>query len=163
MYSNPQRPIWSPLREPIGKYQEQIMKSENPYPFWLKQLVATSLLCRCLSLSLVVSLVLMEDWYHAFVGSIGKLWRLNRRRLRPGVRDAFAQLLLEIRIDYLPDEHLDSVSNIGHSRYDIRGVTELMGYVADRTRVSAAPLSVDSSALRSPLGPCATDQARSKH
>ena len=112
--------------------------------------------------SAAVSLALMKHWYHAFVGSICKLWRLNRRRLRPGVRDAFAQLLMEIRIDYLPDKHLDSVSNIGRSRHDIRRVTELMGYIADRTHVSAAALSGDSSGVRSSLNPDSTDQGQIK-
>ena len=74
----------------------------------------------------------MEPWFEIMVGCLGKVWRTNRRRLKPHVKDAFAALLLEVRLDYLPDVYLDTASNIGRSRCDIRGVTELLRHVAAR-------------------------------
>ena len=75
---------------------------------------------------------LMEDWFESFVGSLGKLWRLHRRRLTPDIRDAFAQLLLEVRVEYLPTDYLDTQSNIARARYDVRGITELLKQIASR-------------------------------
>ena len=74
----------------------------------------------------------MEIWFESFVGSLGKLWRQNRRRLTPGIRDAFAQLLLEVRLEFLPAAHLDLQSNIGRARFDVRGITELLKHIASR-------------------------------
>jgi len=92
----------------------------------------------------------MEPWYEAMVGCLGKVWRTNRRRLKPHVKDAFAALLLEIRLEYLPEVYLDSASNIGRSRCDIRGVTELLRHVAARP---AAPI-VASAATPLPNSSC---------
>jgi len=92
----------------------------------------------------------MEPWYEAMVGCLGKVWRTNRRRLKPHVKDAFAALLLEIRLEYLPEVYLDNASNIGRSRCDIRGVTELLRHVAARP---AAPI-VDSAATPLPNSSC---------
>ena len=74
----------------------------------------------------------MEAWFESFVGSLGKLWRLHRRRLTPGIRDAFAQLLLEVRLEYLPADYLDTQSNVARARYDVRGITELLKQIAGR-------------------------------
>jgi len=74
----------------------------------------------------------MEIWFEAFVGSLGKLWRQNRRKLPPGIRGAFAQLLLEVRVEFLPANFLDVQSNIGRARYDVRGITELLKRIAIR-------------------------------
>ena len=74
----------------------------------------------------------MEIWFESMVGTLGKLWRVNRRRLSPEVKDAFASLLLAIRLEYLPDLCLDTSSNIGRARYDVRGISELLRHIATR-------------------------------
>ena len=74
----------------------------------------------------------MESWGHALSGSLGKLWRQNRRRLTPSIRKAFAELLLEIRVEFLPPKYLDKESSIGHAKNDPRGITELLKQISAR-------------------------------
>ncbi|MEC7281468.1 MAG: hypothetical protein VXU50_05330, partial [Verrucomicrobiota bacterium] len=47
------------------------------------------------------------DTCHHIVGTIGKLWKAHRRRLPPPVRSAMVELLLAIRLELLPAEHLE--------------------------------------------------------
>jgi len=50
--------------------------------------------------------------------------------LPPDVKDALASLLLELRLHILPECHLSAESSIARSRYDVRGVTELLKFLA---------------------------------
>ena len=66
----------------------------------------------------------------------------HRKKVPSDVRDSFAELLLTIRLHVIPDEVLDCRSSIGRSRFDIRGVTELLMHVAGG---KAQPAGSDSS------------------
>ena len=44
----------------------------------------------------------------------------------------FAELLLELRLHILPDQQLDAVGNVGRASYDIRGISELCAFLAER-------------------------------
>ena len=55
---------------------------------------------------------------------------MYRKKLPPGVRDLFAELLLEIRQHVVPSDMLSSADNIGNSRYDIRGISQLFVHLA---------------------------------
>ena len=74
----------------------------------------------------------MEIWFELFAGTLGKLWRQNRRKLKPGVRGAFAQLLLEVRAELLPTTSPDAQPHIGRVKLDMRGVTELLNHTTNR-------------------------------
>ena len=104
----------------------------------------------------------MERWFETMAGCLGKTWRTNRRRLKPPIRDAFAALLLEVRLEYLPDAYIDGVSNVGRARSDIRGIAELLKHVADRSRniqddVTALPGTVADAIVTDTWHAGATD------
>ena len=65
-------------------------------------------------------------------GAIGRVWRQRRRDLPPDVRDLIAETLLALRIYVLPDTMLDAAGAIGRSRYDIRGISEMLKHLATR-------------------------------
>ena len=48
----------------------------------------------------------------------------------PPVRDLFAELLLELRHHVVPSNMLSTADNIGNSRYDIRGISQLFAHLA---------------------------------
>ena len=74
----------------------------------------------------------MDPQFESVAGALGKLWRQNRRKLPSGIRNVFAQLLLEVRLEYLPAEFLDTQSQIGRARFDVRGISELLKNIACR-------------------------------
>ena len=80
------------------------------------------------------------DVCHSAAGKLGPLWKRFRKKLPPVVRDQFAELLLELRHFVLPTELLSPTAAIGSSRYDIRGIAELLKYVSTRD-VSIANVS----------------------
>ena len=61
-----------------------------------------------------------------------RVWRQRRRDLPPDVRDLIAETLLALRIYVLPDTMLDAAGAIGRSRYDIRGISEMLKHLATR-------------------------------
>ena len=63
-------------------------------------------------------------------GRIGPVWRKYRKLAPPEVRDKMAEFLLVLRLYVLPAHDLDCVACIGRSRYDIRGVAQLLARVA---------------------------------
>ena len=69
-------------------------------------------------------------------GAIGRVWRQRRRDLPPDVRDLIAETLLALRIYVLPDTMLDAAGAIGRSRYDIRGISEMLKHLATQEAVS---------------------------
>mmetsp|Transcript_16689 Transcript_16689/g.34582 ORF Transcript_16689/g.34582 Transcript_16689/m.34582 type:complete len:363 (-) Transcript_16689:145-1233(-) len=73
----------------------------------------------------------MADSLHVLAGTLGKLWKKSRRSLPPAVRHSYAELLLAIRHEVLPQAHLDSAANLGRARSDVRGITELFAYLAN--------------------------------
>ena len=72
------------------------------------------------------------DVCHSAAGKLGPIWKRFRKKLPPVVRDQFAELLLELRHFVLPSELLSPTAAIGSSRYDIRGIAELLRYVSAR-------------------------------
>ena len=72
------------------------------------------------------------DVCHSAAGKLGPIWKRFRKKLPPVVRDQFAELLLELRHFVLPPKFLGPDAAIGSSRYDIRGITELLKYVSTR-------------------------------
>ena len=72
------------------------------------------------------------DVCHTAAGKLGPIWKRFRMKLPPVVRDQFAELLLELRHFVVPSEFLGPTAAIGSSRYDIRGITELLKHVAAR-------------------------------
>jgi len=72
------------------------------------------------------------DVCHTAAGKLGPIWKRFRKKLPPVVRDQFAELLLELRHFVVPSELLSPAAAIGSSRYDIRGITELLRYVSAR-------------------------------
>ena len=72
------------------------------------------------------------DVCHSAAGKLGPIWKRFRKKLPPVVRDHFAELLLELRHFVLPAELLSPTAAIGASRYDIRGIAELLRYVSTR-------------------------------
>ena len=67
---------------------------------------------------------------HRAAGKLGPIWKMYRKKLPPGVRDLFAELLLEIRQHVVPSAMLSPADNIGNSRYDIRGISQLFVHLA---------------------------------
>ena len=72
------------------------------------------------------------DVCHTAAGKLGPIWKRFRKKLPPIVRDQFAELLLELRHFVVPSELLSPTAAIGSSRYDIRGITELLKYISIR-------------------------------
>ena len=66
-----------------------------------------------------------------------------------------AEFLLELRLVILPDHALDSTSNIGRARYDVRGISELLRHLASRNssvrHPDVIPAHVSSDPLTTPL------------
>lgn len=83
---------------------------------------------------LFISLFLhpMEIWFESFAGSLGKLWRQNRRKLKPGIRGAFAQLLLEVRAEMLPTTCPSIPSGQGQAKLDVRGIPKVLQHIKNR-------------------------------
>ena len=84
------------------------------------------------------------DTQHCYdlVQAPGRLWKLHRKKVPPDARSYFAELLLCLRLHLLPDRRL-AVSVVGRSsRYDVRGIAELMATVASRSQQRAAPTKV---------------------
>ena len=67
---------------------------------------------------------------HRAAGKLGPIWKKYRKKFPPAVRDLFAELLLEMRLVIMPSEFLCATANIGSSRYDIRGIAELLKQVS---------------------------------
>ena len=89
-----------------------------------------------------------SDSLFLVAGSLGRLWRKHRRTLPTDVRHAYAQLLLELRLEVLPSTDMDAVSNVGRSRYDIRGVSELLKVLASRPNDSVRSTHVTPKVRR---------------
>ena len=89
-------------------------------------------------------------------GAMGKLWKRHRRAMPPSVRQSWADTLLALRLIILPDKFLDASSSIGRARYDIRGVSELLKYIASRDQSLASSMTTSA-----PSGsfPCGQDSA----
>jgi len=68
---------------------------------------------------------------HRAAGKLGPIWKLYRKKLPPAVRDLFAELLLEIRHHVVPSSMLSPADNIGNSRYDIHGISQLFVHLAN--------------------------------
>ena len=89
---------------------------------------------------------------HLAAGSLGKIWKQYRNRLPPSAKSLLAELLLSLRLHILPADYLNVVSSIfGDARYDIRGVAELLKFVAARKppmdeHISAGELPPPNSA-----------------
>ena len=58
-------------------------------------------------------------------GSLGRLWKMHRRKLPPEIRHAFVELLLSVRRELLPLPGLSIDANLDRSRYDVRRVVDL--------------------------------------
>ena len=69
---------------------------------------------------------------HLAAGSLGKIWKQYRNRLPPSAKSLLAELLLDLRLHILPADYLNAVSIVGDARYDIRGVAELLKFIAAR-------------------------------
>ena len=76
---------------------------------------------------------------------IGPVWRRNRKRLPPEVRNLFAELLLALRLHIMPVAILDDSTNIGRSRYDVRGISELLRHLAVRHTTCSSSSSSGNS------------------
>ena len=50
--------------------------------------------------------------------------------LPPSSKDLLAELLLDLRLHIIPDEQLSANDNSGNSRYDIRGIAQLLSHLA---------------------------------
>ena len=72
------------------------------------------------------------DVCSAAAAKLGPVWRKMRKKLPPSARSLFAELLLELRLHILPDQLLDAVGNVGRASYDIRGISELFAFLAER-------------------------------
>ena len=72
-----------------------------------------------------------EDLF-VLAGSLGKLWRRGRRTWPPELRRLYAEVLLFLRAELLPDGTLSACENIGESRHDIRGLADLFKNLATR-------------------------------
>jgi len=68
------------------------------------------------------------DEYTRLAGQLGRHWRALRNRVSPGIKDAWATLLLEIRYELLPQHGVPASESIERSRYDIR---QLVGFLRD--------------------------------
>ena len=69
---------------------------------------------------------------HLAAGSLGKIWKQYRNLLPPSAKSLLAELLLDLRLHILPADYLNAGSIVGDARYDIRGVAELLKFVAAR-------------------------------
>eukprot|EP00972_Heterocapsa_arctica_P024109 3552672-Heterocapsa_arctica.AAC.1 len=78
----------------------------------------------------------------SLLGHLGGSGRRTAGSYPPNARQAFAGLLLEMRLLILPDSMLDAKSNIGRVRYDVRGITELLSVVAARPPSARPSLEV---------------------
>ena len=75
---------------------------------------------------------------HLAAGHLGKIWKAHRRTLPPDVKDLVAETLLAMRAHIIGED-------VKHSRYDIRGVTELLKFVASRDGTDAAQSSASAA------------------
>ncbi len=85
-------------------------------------------------------------------GAIGKVWRQRRRDLPPDVRGLVAETLLALRLHVLPGAVLGAVGAIGRSRYDIRGISEMLKHLAKRDGIGpllAQPSNAPAAAVSS--------------
>jgi hypothetical protein len=64
--------------------------------------------------------------------------------LPPEAKSAFAEFLLALRLYVVPDDQLDALGNIGRSRYDVRGIAEMMAVLATRKEVVLEKVSSNS-------------------
>ena len=112
----------------------------------------------------------MEIWFESFAGSLGKLWRRNRRKLKPGIRGAFAQLLLEVRAEMLPAACPSVPSCLGRAKLDVGSFPELFQHIENRqdtcARVSSSHVHrdrrLDAIALRRGSGDLEAEISRRK-
>ena len=88
-----------------------------PWPFWLKRVGASPS---------VLYPMAAADVCFAAAAQAGRIWKRHRKGLPPSAKALLAEFLLDLRLHILPDDYLDAASNIGRSKYDIRGVTELL-------------------------------------
>ena len=61
---------------------------------------------------------------HLVAGAVGRAWRAHRRHVPTDVKDLMAELLLALRVHILSKD-------VTTSRYDIRGVAELLKQLLD--------------------------------
>ena len=80
---------------------------------------------------------------HLLACSLGKLWKVHRRRLPPEVRHPFIELLLAMRIELLPIPGLSPEINLDRARYDVRRLADLL-------RLAALPTSSVTPSPRTP-------------
>ena len=79
------------------------------------------------------------DVCHSAAAQLGKLWKRFRKTLPPSSRDLLAELLLDLRLHLLPLENVSAPDCIGASRYDIRGIAQLLAVISDPAATSAKP------------------------
>ena len=82
---------------------------------------------------------MVSDEFFSVAGSLGRLWKKNRRILPAEVRNSFAQLLLDIRIELLPLGMHDAGVEISRSRYEIRNLADLFRRLASRDAAVSKP------------------------
>ena len=72
------------------------------------------------------------DHLHALAGSLGRIWRVHRRKLPQEIRHLYIELLLALRNELIPIDGVGTEFNLNRARYDVRRLADLNVFIARR-------------------------------